>query len=212
MLNVGDPVALGFVKSLGRPGGNITGLSLNNVEVVPKRLQLLKEVAPQSLRVGVLLRGGNPFAALQLKTLEGAARSLNLVPHVSEINSADGLDAAFARFARDHIDAAVVIPDPLLWDYRARVGDLAIKVRLPAVTEDRQFVEARLLMSYGPNEIAYWRRAGFFVAKILKGAKPADLPVEQPTKFELVINLKTAKALGLTIPPSLLARADQVIE
>ena len=180
MINVGDPVALGFVKSLGQPGGNITGLGLNSVEVVPKRLQLLKEVAPRSSRIGVLLRGGNPAHALQLKALEAAAQSLKLVLHAAEATNADGIDAAFAGFAQDHVDAAVVIPDPLLWDYRTRLGQLAINMRLPTVTEDRQFVEARMLMSYGPNEASYWRRSGLFVAKILRGAAPANLPVEQP--------------------------------
>src|SRR5262249_5792498 len=149
MLNVGDPVALGFVHSLGRPGGNITGLSLNNAEVGPKRLHLLKELAPRSSRIGVLLRGGNPAHALQLKELQAAARSLKLVLHAAEVTNVDGLEAAFARFAQDHVDAALVIPDPLFWDHRTRVGDLATKVRLPTVTDNRQFVEAGLLMSYG---------------------------------------------------------------
>jgi putative ABC transport system substrate-binding protein len=212
MLNVGDPVALGFVNSLGRPGGNVTGLSLNNAEVGPKRLHLLKELAPRSSRIGVLLRGGNPAHVLQSTALEAAARSMKLVIHASAVTNVEGLDAAFAGFAQDHVDAALVIPDPLFWDYRTRVSNLAINIRLPTVTDNVDFVDAGLLMSYGPNEVAYWRRATFFIAKILKGATPAELPVEQPTKYELVINMKTAKALGLTIPQTLLLRADELIQ
>jgi putative ABC transport system substrate-binding protein len=212
MLSVGDPVGFGFVDSLGHPGGNMTGLSINVVDAVPKRLQLIKEIAPQSSRIGILFRRGNPTAPPLIKAFEAAATPLHLVFYVVDVNTADDLDAAFAAFTRSRVGAVVVLRDPLLWDNRTRLGQMAIKAGLLTLTDDREFVDAHLLMSYGPDDVAYWRRSGFFIAKILKGAKPADIPVEQPTKYELVINLKTAKALGLTIPPSLLLRADQIIE
>jgi putative ABC transport system substrate-binding protein len=219
MLGTGDPVAMGFAESLARPGGNITGLSPNHAELAPKRLQLAGEVARRTPRLGVFvstgrvaLLSGNPGAALQLRAVEAAAAMLGIELFISNVTSRDGFERAFKVFSQKHANGVLIIPDPLAWDYRKDIGDLAIKARLPTVGQDRQFAEAGILMTYGVNEVRFWRRAGPFIDRILKGARPADLPIEQPTEFELVINLKTAKALGLTIPPSLLARADQVIE
>jgi putative ABC transport system substrate-binding protein len=220
MLGTSDPVGLGFAKSLARPDGNITGLSPNHAEVGPKRLQFLREVIGKAAtRFGVLISTGsvalsigNPGAALQLRAVESAARALGIELHVVNVTSVEDFERAFVAFTRKHADGVLVIPDPLSWDYRQHIGELAIKSRLPTMGQDRVFAQAGLLMSYGVNEVRFWRRAGKFIDRILKGSKPGDIPIEQPTEFDLVINLKTAKALGLTIPPSLLARADQVIE
>ncbi|MBF8299585.1 MAG: transporter substrate-binding protein [Dehalococcoidia bacterium] len=207
-----DPVGQGFVAGLAQPGGNITGLSWLGGELPGKRLELLKETVPQSRRIAVL---ANPaFAAYGewMHILTAAAQALGLQLHVLELHRADELDSAFAAMTREGVDALLVLSDPALMDgLRGRVADLAAKLRLPAMYDWRMYVDAGGLMSYGPSMPALQRRAAAYVDKILQGAKPADLPVEQPTKFALVINLKTAKALGITIPPSVLFQADEVI-
>jgi putative ABC transport system substrate-binding protein len=215
MVGGSDPVAAGFVASLAHPGGNITGLSLLTPELAGKRLELLKETVPQSTRVAVL---ANPSAASTRdpttpSTLAVAARALGLHLHVVEVRRAEELDDAFAAMARAGAEALYVGGDSLLLDgLRGRIVELAAQYRLPAMYAWRMHVEAGGLMSYGVSLAERHRRAAIYVDKILKGATPAALPVEQPTTFELVINLKAAKALGLTIPPTVLFRADEVIQ
>jgi ABC-type uncharacterized transport system substrate-binding protein len=207
-----DPVGEGLVTSLARPGGNVTGLSDSHAELVPKRLELLKEVVPSAVRVGVLF---NPArSARQFETAQAAASALRLTVLPVEVKGRepDDVDRAFAAMGQQRPGGLLVIGDPTVSVHRGRIAELAVKARLPTISTVREWAEAGLLMAYGTNFHELWRRTATYVAKILKGAKPADLPVEQPTKFELVINLKTAKALGLTIPPSVLGRADHVIE
>ena len=207
-----DAVGEGFVASLAHPGGNITGLSWLGAELPGKRLELLKETVPQSARIAVLANPDSPGHGPQMHNLRVAAQTLGLHLHVLEVHRAEELDAAFAAMTREGADALFVSVDPLVIEpLRGRIAALAATHRLPAMYPFRQWVEAGGLMSYGPNLFDVQWRAATYVDKILKGAKPADLPVEQPTKFELVINLKTAKALGLTIPPTLLFQADEVI-
>jgi putative ABC transport system substrate-binding protein len=207
-----DPVGAGLVASLARPGGNITGLSNLTVELPEKRLEILKETVPQSGRVAVLANPASPNHASTMHNLTGAAQALGLQLHVVELRSPDELDTAFAAVTRAGADALLVVGEPLLLDsLRGRTVDLAAKHRLPAMYSWRELVVAGGLMSYGPSLPDMHRRLATYVDKILKGAKPADLPVEQPTTFELVINLTTAKALGLTIPPTLLFQATEVI-
>jgi putative tryptophan/tyrosine transport system substrate-binding protein len=207
-----DPVGDGLVASLARPGGNTTGFSNLTVELPGKRLELLKEAMPQSARIAVL---ANPAASgyeSAMNNLTVAAQALGLQLHVVELRSADELDATFAAMTRAGADALIVVGEPLLLDsLRGRTVDLAAKHRLPAMYSWRELVVAGGLMSYGPSLPDMHRRAATYVDKILKGAKPADLAVEQPSKFELVINLKTAQALGVTIPPSVLFQANEVI-
>jgi putative tryptophan/tyrosine transport system substrate-binding protein len=205
-----DLVGAGLVASHARPGGNTTGISILSPELNVKRLEVLKEVSPGILRVAVLWDPTTGTA--QLKAMEAAARSLGVQLRVLEVRSPDALDALFQGTNKERTEALNVLASPLLAAYSQRIVDLAAKSRLPAIYQWREHVEAGGLMSYGPVLLETWRQTGLIVGKVLRGAKPADLPIEQPTKFELVINLKTAKALGLTIPPSLLARADQVIE
>ena len=213
MLQVADPVRSGFVASLARPGGNITGLSATaGPEMVGKRLDLLREVVPKVSRVAVLRNPTNPDAADLLTQLERAARALGLRLQVLDVRVPSELDSAFAAMTTDRAGALLLLADTMFFLHRARIASLAVKARLPTVSSARVETEAGYLMTYGLSGTYVFRRAAVYVDKILKGTKPADLPIEQPTKFELVINLKTAKALGLTIPPSLLARADQVIE
>jgi len=209
-----DPVGKGLVASLARPGGNITGLSDTHADLVPKRLQLLKEVVPSVGRVGVLLNPDNPMATTQFKNAQTAAGELGLTLLPVEVKGRgrEDMDSAFVRAGPQRLGSLLVIGDPTVSIHRARIAELAVKSRLPTISTVREWAEAGLLMSYGTSFHELWRRTATYVDKILKGAKPGDIPVEQPTKFELVINLKTAKALGLTIPQSLLARADQVIE
>jgi putative tryptophan/tyrosine transport system substrate-binding protein len=207
-----DPVGRGLVASLARPGGNTTGVSTLGAELPGKRLELLKETVPQSARVAVL---ANPAAGgyeSVMHNLTGAAQALGLQLRVVELRRAEELDTAFATMTREGVDALIVVPDRALMDgLRGRTVDLAATHRLPAMYDGREYVVAGGLMSYGPSLLDMFQRAATYVDRILKGAKPADLPVAQPTKFELVINLKTAKALGLTVPPSLLFQANEVI-
>jgi putative ABC transport system substrate-binding protein len=210
-----DPVGDGLVASLARPGGNITGLTFLGAELVPKRLELLKQALPKVSRVAVLWHPGafgERTTSDMLKATEDAARTLGVQLQLVEVRSPDELDRAFATMMRKRADALFVFPSPMFFGERRRIVDLAAKHRLPSMSNAREFVELGGLMAYGASLTDLNRRAATYVDKILKGAKPGDLPVEQPTKFELVINLKAAKALGLTIPQSLLVRADEVIQ
>jgi ABC-type uncharacterized transport system substrate-binding protein len=207
-----DPVASGLVTIVARPGGNLTGLSLMAPELVGKQLEILKDVVPKISRVALLGNPANPGNAPQVRHAQDAARALGLRLQPLEARGPSDIDSAFAAITSEQAGAVIVLVDSMLLDHRTRIADLAARRRLPAVYGLSDHVEAGGLMAYGPNRLDIFRRATTYVDKILKGAKPGDLPVEQPTKFALVINLKTAKALGLTIPPSLLQRADQVIE
>jgi putative ABC transport system substrate-binding protein len=211
-VSVPDPVASGLVASLARPGGNVTGLSRESRDLIGKNCQLLKEAFPDIARVGVLANPTDPLKPAMVADAEEAARSLGMQLKVVEASTPTALEGAFTAMHMDKVGAVLVLGGGAFYLNRTRIADLALRHRLPSVFQNREFVEAGGLLSYAPSTTANYRRAAFFVDKILKGAKPADLPVEQPTKFELVINRKTAKALGLTIPPSLLQRADQVIE
>jgi putative ABC transport system substrate-binding protein len=208
-----DPMGTGFVASLARPGGNVTGLSNISSELSRKRLELLREAVPGLSRVAALWNPDVRGALLDYKETEGAARLLRLELQSVEVSRAEDLDRAFSAVTQQRAQA-LVLPgaNPVGFINRGKISTFAQRNRLPSMYPTREYVEAGGLMSYGPSLPDLFRRAATYVDKILKGAKPADLPVEQPTKFELVINLKTAKALGLTIPPSLLQRADQVIE
>ena len=209
----GDPVGSGLVTSLARPGGNVTGLSLfPTLEISGKQLELLKEAFPTVSHVAVLANATNPVTAGLLTETELAARSLGLRLRIVQVRESKEFDDAFAMMKKERVPALSVIPDPLVNDNRGRIVAFAATNRLPAIYPYRTFVDAGGLMSYGVDLSDLSRRAATFVDRILKGAKPAELPIEQPTKFELVVNLKTAKALGLTIPPSLLLRADHVIQ
>ena len=207
-----DPVGAGLVANLARPGGNVTGLSFSSEDLPGKRIELLKEVIPGVSRIAVLWNSPNAAALVQLKTAEVAARALSVSVQVLEVRGADGLERAFQAATRGASGALLVLDDPATFLLRKRIVGLAAKNRLPAMYGTREFAVDGGLIAYGANVPDMFRRAAIYVDKIIKGAKPADLPVEQPTKFDFVINLKTAKALGLTIPPSLLLRADQVIE
>jgi putative ABC transport system substrate-binding protein len=208
----GDPVLSGVVSSLARPGGNVTGLSAIVVQIVGKRLELLREVVPGVSRVAALFNMSNPNDALQWKETESAAPSLRLQLQLLDVRKPGDLAGAFDAAVKQRAGALVVGLDALTWANHRPIVDLAAKHRLPAMYGGREFVDAGGLIAYGVSYPHLYHRAASFVDKILKGAKPADLPVEQPTKFELVINLKSAKALGLTIPPSLLGRADEIIQ
>jgi putative ABC transport system substrate-binding protein len=207
----GDPVRVGLVASLAGPGGNFTGLSLLTPETSGKRLQLLADSLRRVSRAAVLLNPGNLSNTSMLEQTQVAARRLGIQLQLLEVRNPDELEPAFEAAMRGRAGALIVFDDPVIHSYRARIVALAAKHRLPAMYGTREFADEGGLMSYGPHRPDLYRRSGTFVDKILKGAKPADLPVEQPTKFELVINLTTARALGLTIPQSLLGRADEVI-
>jgi len=207
-----DPVRSGFIASLAKPGGNITGLSSMAPELSGKQLELLKEAVPKVGRVAVLWNGANSGATLQLKETGATASALGVKLQPLEVRGPKDLDRAFATMRKDRAGALVVPQDLVFFDYQKELVDFAAKDRLPAVYAWKNFAEAGGLMSYGPSDRDLFRRAATYVDRILKGSKPADLPVEQPTKFEFVINLKTAKQIGLTIPPNVLARADKVIK
>jgi putative ABC transport system substrate-binding protein len=209
--DVADPVGTGLVASLAKPGGNVTGLSSLASELGGKRLELLKEAFPRVSLVAVLWDPTNPNNVLSLGETKVAAGALRVTLQSLEVRGPDDFDPAFSAIKREHATALIVLRNPVTNTHRARILDFAAKSRLPAMYIDNEFTDAGGLMSYGPNRFDLWRRAAIYVDKILKGAKPADLPVEQPTKFEFIINLKTAKQIGLTIPPNVLARADKVI-
>jgi putative tryptophan/tyrosine transport system substrate-binding protein len=206
-----DPVGSGLVASLGRPGGNITGLSTQSPDLAGKRLELLREVAPALRRLAIMANVSFPDAAVEMNDVEAAARALGLEVTRLEIRRAEDI-APVSMVLKAQMDSFYVVGDPLVNANRTQVIALALTAGLPTVLSNRAYVQVGGLMSYGPNYADQFRRAAEFVDKILRGTKPGDMPVEQPTKFELVINLKTAKALGLEIPPTLLARADEVIE
>ena len=207
-----DPVATGFVGSLARPGGNVTGLTVLGTELQGKSLQLLKEAVPSATRVAVLWVPAEPGRQIQAKEAEVAARALGLQVRLVEMRSPDEIDSLFTAMARDRLHAVLVHPSQLTFAHRVRIAEAATRNRLPTMGIIRWLPEAGGLMSYGGRDSDRFRRAAYFADKILKGARPADLPVEQPTKFELVINMKTAKALGIKIPNSILVRAEKVIE
>ena len=212
MAGSGDPVGRGFVASLARPGGNITGVSNLAVALTGKWLELVKEVAPRNSRVAILRNAGNPTHSLFWTEAQTSAPWMGLTVYSVEVRNAGEFEQAFASMAQDRVGAVVILADPMLGSHRMRLAELSAKHRLASISPFRENAESGGLIAYGPSLRANFRRAATYVDRIIKGAKPADLPVEQPTTFELVINLKTAKALGLTIPPSLLLMADQVIE
>ncbi len=212
MVVIADPVGSGLVRSLARPGGNVTGLSFLAADLGPKQLQLLKEVVPEISRVAVLWLPTNPGHVFILRGLEAVAPTLRVTLQRLEIRGPEEFEGAFAAMSKERAGGLIVLPEPLLTRHGDRLAELAAKHRMPAVYGVVDHVSAGGLMAYAVDDRDNWRRAAAYVDKILNGAKPAELPVEQPTKFDLIINLKTAKALGLTIPQSLLQRADQVIE
>ena len=207
----GDPIDTGLVATLARPGGNVTGLSNQSVDLTGKRLDILREVVPGLRRLAILGNSGNATNVIEMNEVRSAARTLGIEVVVPEIRRREDIASAFEAL-KGRAEAIYVASDPLLNSNRVRMTTLALGLRLPAQYTFREYVEAGGLMSYGPSFPDLFRRAAEYVDKILRGAKPADLPVEQPTKFDLVINLTTAKALGLAIPETFLARADEVIE
>jgi putative ABC transport system substrate-binding protein len=206
-----DPVGTGLVASLARPGGNVTGLSLQFTDLAGKRLELLREVLPDLRRLAILANASSPATALEVAEVQAMARTFGLEVAAPEVRQTEDIAPAFEAL-KGRVEALYVVNDPLVDTNRVRINTLALAARLPTLHGDREHVAAGGLMSYGASFTDLFRRAGDLVDKILHGAKPADIPVEQPTKFDLVINLITAQALGLTIPPTLLARADEVIE
>jgi putative ABC transport system substrate-binding protein len=209
---VSDPVAAGLVNNLARPGGNLTGFSIVAPELGGKRLELLKEVVPDVSSVAVLLNTRNPQSQIELKEMRTAAQAMRLQLYPIEISTEDGLEDAFAAMNKAAVQALVVLTDPILFSQRKQTVDLANRNRLPAVYFFQGFAEEGGLMSYGPSDTDLFRRAAGYVDRILKGTEPGDLPIEQPTKFDLFINLKAANMVGVTIPESFLLRADKVIE
>ena len=207
-----NPVGNGLVASLGRPGGNITGMTTLSPELGGKRLELLKQVVPGASRIAVLWNANNPGKLAELKELESAARRLGLAVRSIEVRESADFERAFAALGRERVDALLTLREPLVQGHQKQIAQFALRSRLPNMHIGGEFADDGGLMAYGPNLREIFRRSAVYVDRILKGARPADLPVEQPTKFELVINLKTAKALGLTIPKPLLLQADRVIE
>ena len=212
MVLVADPVAFGFVASLARPGGNVTGFAFLLPELSGKRLQLLKDAIPRLSRVAVLWNAANPYKAFDLKEVQAVAEALRVAVETLPVRGPDDFAHAFEAAIASGAGGLITLDDPFTIGHRTRIVSLALKYRLPALYGVRPFADAGGLMSYGPDRFDQNRRAATYVDKILRGAKPADLPVEQPTKFELVINPKTAKGLGLAIPQSLLGRADEMIQ
>jgi len=212
LANAGDPLRSGLVVSLAQPGGNVTGMSLMAPDLGGKRLELLKELLPRLSRVAVIWNAANPYSALVFEETRGAAKTLAIELQSLEVRGPDDLGVVLDSAGRKRADALVTVEDPLTFNHRKQIADSCAKNRLPAIYGLREYADAGGLMAYGASQDDLLRRAVGYVNKILKGVKPADLPVQQPTKFELIINLKTAKALGLEIPPTLLARADEVIE
>ena len=208
---VGDPVGIGVVESLARPGGNATGLSLQQTDAAGKRLEVLREVMPGLRRLAIMANSGNPSAGLDMREAQATARALGLEAVTSEVLRPEDIAPAFDAL-KGNVEALYVCGDPLAVTNRVRINTLALGARLPTMFGAREYVEAGGLMSYGANFLDLYRRTAELVDKVLRGSKPADIPVEQPTKFDLVINLTTAKALGLKIPQTVLARADEVIE
>jgi ABC-type uncharacterized transport system substrate-binding protein len=208
----GDPIAEGLVTSLARPGGNLTGMVFMTAELLPKLLELLSELVPQAEVIALLVNPNNPIPEPLMRDVQEGARAKGLQLHILTASTESEIDAAFAALVQLHAGAFILGPDPFLNSRREQIVALASRHAVPAVYDFRENAAAGGLISYGPSLTGTWRQVGIYVGRILKGAKPADLPVQQPTQFELVVNLKTAAALGLTIPPSILARADEVIE
>ena len=208
----GDPVEGGVIASLSRPGGNLTGVSSMNTEMTPKRLELLSELVPRAKVVALLVNPNNAIAERIIREVEEAARAKGLQLHILKAGTDSEIDAAFATLVELHAGALVVASDSFFGNRREQLVALAARHAVPAIYDFREYAASGGLTSYGPSRAGTWRLMGVYAGKILKGAKPADLPVQQPTTFELVVNLNTAKALGLTVPPSILARADEVIE
>ena len=211
-VSTNDPVGSGLITSLAKPGGNTTGLSNQNEDIIPKYLELLRETLPRAARIAVLSNPDNPSNAGMFERVRDSAAGFGIAARKVEAASPEAFDAAFRRIAEYRPDALLVIPDSVFFDQRRRIADYALKARLPTFSQQSEMVAAGNLMSYGTQRRELYRRAATYVKKILAGAKPADLPVEQPMKFDLSINLGTAKALGLAIPQSVLLRADEVIE
>jgi putative ABC transport system substrate-binding protein len=211
-IGVADPVAAGLAASLARPGGNLTGFSNMNVELLPKRFELLSELAPQVRVIDFLVNPNNPSAERMTRDVQEAARAKGVQLRILKATVESEIDAAFDTLVQLHAGALVIGPDPLFFVQRVRIAELAIRDAVPAIFDAREFPVAGGLASYGASVTDSFRKVGGYAGKILKGAKPADLPVQQPTTFELVVNLNTAKTLGITVPPSILARADEVIE
>jgi putative tryptophan/tyrosine transport system substrate-binding protein len=207
-----DPVGSGFVNSLARPGGNVTGMSALAPDLAGKRVELLKEIVPRAARVAVLWNSSNRAKVTEWNDTQAPARTVGLTLHPFEAHSQTELDGALAAIGQNLPDALIVFAETLTLAFRQRVGSFALANRLPMVSELREFAEAGGLATYGASRADLWRRSASYVDKIIRGAKPGDLPVEQPTKFEMIINLNTAKAIGIEIAPTLLARADEVIE
>ncbi len=212
MVHTPDPVHLGLVASLARPGGNITGVTSLSVDLSVKQIQLLREAVPHASRMAMLWNPDSPWHPLVVKALRDGQRGLGVPLQMLEIRGPQGFDAAFLMLVRERTGAALALADPVTYAHRSRLADLATRNRIPLMGGLRAYTEAGCLMSYWADEAELYRRAATFVDRILKGASAAGLPIEQPTTYQLIINLKTARALGLTIPPSLLLRADQVIE
>ena len=212
MAIIGDPVAAGLVESLARPGGNATGFSIVAPDLSGKRLELLKEIVPDISPVAVMLNPKNPQSQFELKEMQAAAQALGLQLHAVPVSPQDSLEEAFAAMTRASARGLIVLTDPIFFSQRRKIVDLASRSRLPAMYFFQDFVAEGGLVSYAPSDTDLYRRSATYVHRILSGAKPSELPVEQPTKFDLAINLKAAKALGVEIPPLLLARADKVIE
>ena len=213
MISVTDPVGIGLVTSLARPGSNVTGGSFSvGIEIIGKQLQLIKDALPRASSVAILLNTTNPGHAFILDKMKADAKSLGLSLRLLDARAPDEFDRVFAVMAKDHVDALLVVADAMFQANRTRLSELAAANRLPTMYTFREYVDSGGLISYGPNLVSQYRQGAMYVDKILKGAKPADLPVEQPSKFESVINLKAAKAIGITIPQSLLLRAEEVIQ
>ena len=212
MAQAGDAVGTGLVASLARPGGNVTGMTLVATEMVVKRLQLVRDFSKDWVRVAALFNGNSPAHRLQISAMEQAAPALGFVLQSFPSTSADDVDQSLRAAVQGGAQVIFTLDNPVIESHRERIVGFAMRQRLPVIAENRPMLMAGALMSYNANPVDLWRRAAAHVDKILKGAKPADLPVEQPTRFELIINLRTAKALGLDVPPMLLALADEVIE
>jgi putative ABC transport system substrate-binding protein len=207
----GDPVGSGIVASLSRPGGNLTGLSGQAPDTAGKRIELLREVSPRLERLGVLTETGNAYATLDVKEVQRAALTFGIQVEIREVQPKEAINAAIGSL-KDRVQALYVLPIPQFFASRDQIGKWSLAAKLPTMFVIREYVQAGGLISYGPNWPSMWRRAADLVAKVLGGIKPGDIPIEQPTQFDLVINARTAKALGLSVPPALLARADEVIE
>jgi putative ABC transport system substrate-binding protein len=207
-----DPVDLGLVPNLNRPGGNVTGVTFLTNTLGAKRLELLRELIPNATVIGFLINPGNPTSEFQIRDLQAAARALDIDPLILHAGSERHIDAAFASFAQQRANGVIVGADALFLSRRDQIAGLAARHAVPAIYPLREFADVGGLMSYAPSQTDAYRLAGGYAARILKGEKPADLPIQQAVKFEFVINLKTAKALSLTVPPTLLALADEVIE